>query len=320
MHDAFFDTVLARVPGRAARLVAAARDRGVTCASADPDEVGICCDETTTRRRPRRRGRGLRRAKDARRLDADGEGDGRRCLRRCCGRRRSSPTRSSTRHHSETAMLRYLRRLADRDFALDRGMIPLGSCTMKLNATAEMVPSPGPSSADLHPFAPADQAEGYPQLIADLESWLAEITGYDAVCLQPNAGSQGEFAGCWPSGRTTASRGEGHRDVCLIPSSARTAPTPPARRWPGCRSSWSPATRTATSTSTTCAPSRRARRAARRPDGHLPVHPRRLRGGHRRHLRTVHDARRAGLHRRRQHERAGRARPARASSARTSAT
>ncbi len=98
-------------------------------------------------------------------------------------------------HRSETAMLRYLRRLADRDFALDRGMIPLGSCTMKLNATTEMEPITWPEFADLHPFAPVEQTEGIRQVIDDLAAWLAELTGYDAVSLQPNAGSQGELAG-----------------------------------------------------------------------------------------------------------------------------
>ena len=98
-------------------------------------------------------------------------------------------------HHSETSMLRYLRRLADRDFALDRGMIPLGSCTMKLNATTEMEAVTWPEFADLHPFAPASQTEGIRDLIADLSEWLCDITGYDAVSLQPNAGSQGELAG-----------------------------------------------------------------------------------------------------------------------------
>ena len=98
-------------------------------------------------------------------------------------------------HHSETEMLRYLRRLADRDLALDRTMIPLGSCTMKLNATTEMMPITWPEFADIHPFAPVEQAEGYLELFADLERWLCEITGYDAVSLQPNAGSQGELAG-----------------------------------------------------------------------------------------------------------------------------
>ncbi len=125
-----------------------------------------------------------------------------------------------TTHHSETAMLRYLRRLSDRDYALDRGMIPLGSCTMKLNATAEMEPVSLPGFAAVHPFAPAGQVPGYLELIGDLERWLAEITGYDAVSLQPNAGSQGELAGLLAIHAYHAARGEEHRDVCLIPQSA----------------------------------------------------------------------------------------------------
>jgi glycine cleavage system P protein (glycine dehydrogenase) len=123
-------------------------------------------------------------------------------------------------HRSETEMLRYLRMLADRDVALDRAMIPLGSCTMKLNATAEMEPVTWPEFAAIHPFAPAEQAEGYRQLIADLERALCEITGYDAVSLQPNAGSQGELAGLLAIRGYHRSRGDDQRDVCLIPASA----------------------------------------------------------------------------------------------------
>jgi glycine dehydrogenase len=123
-------------------------------------------------------------------------------------------------HRSETAMLRYLRRLSARDYALDRGMIPLGSCTMKLNATTEMEPISLPGFADLHPFAPAEDAAGYRQLVAQLESWLAEVTGYDRVSIQPNAGSQGELAGLLAIRGYHRARGEGARDVCLIPSSA----------------------------------------------------------------------------------------------------
>ncbi len=137
--------------------------------------------------------------------------------------RRASPflTHSTfNRYHSETEMLRYLRRLADRDIALDRAMIPLGSCTMKLNATSEMIPVTWPQFGRLHPFAPADQAEGYRQIVADLEHMLCAATGYAAVSLQPNAGSQGEYAGLLVIKAYHASRGEGHRDVCLIPASA----------------------------------------------------------------------------------------------------
>ena len=124
------------------------------------------------------------------------------------------------RHHSETEMLRYLRRLADLDIALDRAMIPLGSCTMKLNATSEMIPVTWPEFGQLHPFAPWDQAEGYREIVADLERMLCAATGYAAVSLQPNAGSQGEYAGLLVIHAYHASRGEGHRDVCLIPASA----------------------------------------------------------------------------------------------------
>jgi glycine dehydrogenase len=123
-------------------------------------------------------------------------------------------------HHSETAMLRYLRYLSDRDIALDRSMIPLGSCTMKLNATTEMAPISWPEFASIHPFAPVAQAAGYLQLFADLEEWLCAITGYDAVSLQPNAGSQGEYAGLLAIRAYHRSRGDLERTVCLIPASA----------------------------------------------------------------------------------------------------
>jgi glycine dehydrogenase len=123
-------------------------------------------------------------------------------------------------HRSETAMLRYLRRLADRDYALDRGMIPLGSCTMKLNATTEMEPVTWPEFGALHPFAPAEQAQGYLTLIHELEERLAEVTGYDKVSLQPNAGSQGELAGLLAVRGYHRANGDGQRTVCLIPSSA----------------------------------------------------------------------------------------------------
>ena len=123
-------------------------------------------------------------------------------------------------HHSETEMLRYLRKLSDRDLALDRAMIPLGSCTMKLNATSEMIPVTWPEFAQLHPFAPLAQAQGYAAMFRQLSDWLVEITGYDAVSLQPNSGAQGEYAGLLAIRGYHLSRGEGHRKVCLIPQSA----------------------------------------------------------------------------------------------------
>ncbi|MEW6422479.1 MAG: aminomethyl-transferring glycine dehydrogenase [Deinococcota bacterium] len=123
-------------------------------------------------------------------------------------------------HHSEHGMLRYLKTLENRDYSLVHGMIPLGSCTMKLNATAEMIPVTWPEFSSLHPFAPKEQTEGYAQMLAELEAWLADITGYDAVSLQPNSGAQGEYAGLLTIRKYFESRGEGHRTVCLIPASA----------------------------------------------------------------------------------------------------
>lgn len=215
VHDEFFDTVLARVPGRAGEIVAAAAANGVNLRLADDDHVGIACDETTTEDHV---------GAVWRAFGMTGERIG---LFRHeaipAGLRRESEFLTHPvfhAHRSETAMLRYLRRLQDKDIALDRSMIPLGSCTMKLNATTEMEPITWPEFAQIHPFAPLDQARGYLELIGELEAWLAEITGYAKVSVQPNAGSQGELAGLLAVHGYHASRGEGHRNVCLIPSSA----------------------------------------------------------------------------------------------------
>ncbi|WP_422733476.1 aminomethyl-transferring glycine dehydrogenase [Micromonospora sp. WMMD558] len=210
---AFFDTVTATVPGRAADVVAAAARRGVNLRLVDADRVGISCDETTTTGH-------LEQVWTAFGVPAF-TGDLDAALPAGLSRTSDFLTHPVFRtHHSETAMLRYLRRLADFDYALDRGMIPLGSCTMKLNATTEMEPVSWAEFAHIHPFAPPSQTAGYREMIAQLEGWLAEVTGYDAVSVQPNAGSQGELAGLLAIRAYHRSRGEGHREVCLIPSSA----------------------------------------------------------------------------------------------------
>nr|WP_255596269.1 aminomethyl-transferring glycine dehydrogenase [Cellulomonas sp. C5510] len=231
-HAAFFDTVRAVVPGRARAVVAAAAARGINVWAADDDHVQVACDEVTTERQV---AQVLAAFADAGPLapgtpaapDADPAIPG--------ALRRTSAYLTHPvfhRYRSETAMLRYLRALSDKDLALDRTMIPLGSCTMKLNATVEMEAISWPGFAGLHPFVPAEQAAGYAELIGDLAGWLAEITGYAAVSVQPNAGSQGEFAGLlairgYHEGRRGEALAAGAapedvpvRDVCLIPASA----------------------------------------------------------------------------------------------------
>ena len=216
-HEAFFDTVTARVPGRAEAVVDAAREAGVHLRLVDGDTVGVSTSETTRREH-------LDVVLAAFGVEADVEElDTRVGEDLPAGLRRQSPYLTHevfNSHRSETSMLRYLRRLSARDYALDRGMIPLGSCTMKLNATTEMEPVSLPGFADLHPFAPAEDAEGYAVMIAELEGWLAEVTGYDRVSVQPNAGSQGELAGLLAIRAYHRANGDEARDVCLIPSSA----------------------------------------------------------------------------------------------------
>jgi glycine cleavage system P protein (glycine dehydrogenase) len=215
-HDRFFDTVaVSAVPGGAAAAVERARQAGFNVCPAGPDTVQIACDETTTSEQVREVAAAVTgRPVEDTDTGADALPDG---LLRTTGYL-AHPVFGE--HRSETAMMRYLRRLADFDVALDRSMIPLGSCTMKLNAAAEMEAITWPGFANLHPYAPADQARGYAKLIADLQAWLAEMTGYQAVSLQPNAGSQGELTGLLAIRGYHADRGEQQRDICLIPESA----------------------------------------------------------------------------------------------------
>ena len=213
LNDTWFDTLTVAVPGRAVEVVAAARTLGLHLRHIDDDHVGVATSERTSPttvtsvlsafgvasapgERPDGLPAGLVRETDFLTHEVFNS------------------------HHSETQMLRYLRRLSGRDYALDRGMIPLGSCTMKLNATTEMEPVSLPGFADLHPFAPAEDAAGYAQLITDLEGWLAEVTGYDRVSVQPNAGSQGELAGLLAIRGYHRANGDLERKICLIPSSA----------------------------------------------------------------------------------------------------
>ncbi|MFP3915727.1 MAG: aminomethyl-transferring glycine dehydrogenase, partial [Actinomycetota bacterium] len=207
----FFDTLT--VACDAARVLEAARKAGINLRPIDSQHVGISLDETVTDQILRR----VVGAFSGGQLSDDGpEGIPDHMARR------EEPLTHPVFHsyRSEHEMLRYLRRLSDRDLALDRTMIPLGSCTMKLNATSEMIPMTWREFADIHPFAPLDQAEGYLEMIGQLQSYLAELTGYDAVSLQPNAGSQGELAGLLAIRAYHRSRGDDQRVVCLIPESA----------------------------------------------------------------------------------------------------
>jgi glycine dehydrogenase len=226
IHPQWFDTLTLRVPGRAAAVLAAAADDGIDLGTVDDDHVRIACDETTSRDHLVRvlRAFGVQDAESAL-AHAElmlPESEALDDLARQ-GLLRDDEVLTHPvfhQHRTETTMLRHLRRLADADYALDRGMIPLGSCTMKLNATTEMESVSWPAFADLHPFSPAWRQAGTLRIVADLERWLAEVTGYAAVSLQPNAGSQGEFAGLLAIAAWHRSRGDEQRDVCLIPSSA----------------------------------------------------------------------------------------------------
>ncbi len=219
--EPFFDTIRVRVPGQAGRLAAKARESRINVRVIDQDHLGISLDETTRRRNINALWKvfGSRKANQLS-IDTIDEAvvavipEGLQRTTSYLGH----PV--FTLYHSETEMLRYLRWLQAKDIALDRAMIPLGSCTMKLNATTQMIPVTWRSFSAMHPFAPLDQAQGYQQLFEELEEQLAEITGFDAVSLQPNAGSQGEFSGLAVIAKYHETRGDGHRNVCLIPSSS----------------------------------------------------------------------------------------------------
>jgi glycine dehydrogenase len=229
----FFDAFLVRTGGDTAAIHARALAAGFNLRHVDARAIGIALDEPTT----------AAEVESLLRVFAlHGQAaPGRAALGAVADRLPQGLLRTSAflthpvfdRHRSETAMLRYLRALADKDLALDRTMIPLGSCTMKLNATTEMLPITWTAFAQLHPFAPADQVQGYRELIEGLERWLCAITGYDAVSLQPNSGAQGEFAGLVAIRAFHASRGEGRRRIVLVPGSAHGT-NPASAHMAGC--------------------------------------------------------------------------------------
>ena len=209
----YFDTIVAHVPGKAADILEKCLAGGINLRFIDADHLGISLDETT----------------DGGDLQTICEAFGAELINEFPHTdwpteiTRTSPILTQkvfNSHHSETEMLRYIKRLESKDLALNESMIALGSCTMKLNATSEMIPLSWPEVSSLHPFVPAEQSAGYRKMLAELETWLAEVTGFAAVSLQPNAGSQGEYAGLLAIRRYHLSRGDGHRNVCLIPVSA----------------------------------------------------------------------------------------------------
>ena len=208
----FFDTIVVHAHGKAESIVAAALAEGINLRLIDPDRVGISLDETTT---------DADLVAIAKAFGATISGAAEATLPAAFVRQSEILTQAVFRsYHSETEMLRYLKRLESKDLALNESMIALGSCTMKLNATAEMMPLSWPEVSSIHPFVPAAQSKGYVQMLTELENWLSEITGFAAVSLQPNAGSQGEYAGLLAIRRYHLANGDAHRNICLIPVSA----------------------------------------------------------------------------------------------------
>ncbi len=213
--EVFFDTITVEVGHLQKTVMEAAVARGVNLRKVGATKVGISLDEQT-------RAETIEAVWGAFGIDKKDDSSNKH-YRLPDYALRETPYLTHPIFHknrAEAEMTRYMRRLADRDLALDRAMIPLGSCTMKLNATIEMIPITWPEFANLHPFVPADQAQGYTRMIADLNDKLCQITGYDAISQQPNSGAQGEYAGLLTIRNYHASRGEGHRNVCLIPTSA----------------------------------------------------------------------------------------------------
>ncbi|MGL4408817.1 MAG: aminomethyl-transferring glycine dehydrogenase [Zoogloea sp.] len=216
----FFDTLQVKAPGQADAIAATALAAGYNLRVVDADTLGISVDEKTTAADVAALLAAFGARADLAALDAQVAAAG--------GRLPAALLRDDAilahpvfnTHHTEHEMLRYLKRLQNRDLALDHSMISLGSCTMKLNATSEMIPITWPEFADIHPFAPADQAEGYREMIEGLAAQLRAVTGFDAICMQPNSGAQGEYAGLVAIQRYHAARGDSHRNVCLIPKSA----------------------------------------------------------------------------------------------------
>ena len=210
----YFDTIVAEVPGRADSILSAAAAAGINLRRIDADHLGISCDETTT-------SEDIGTIASAFGAKAGAPGDFEPAWLPAHARNTSFLSQKVfNTYQSETDMLRYLKRLESKDLALNESMIALGSCTMKLNATSEMMPLSWPEVSALHPFVPADQSQGYREMLSVLEGWLAEVTGFAGVSLQPNAGSQGEYAGLLAIRRYHLARGDSHRSICLIPVSA----------------------------------------------------------------------------------------------------
>ncbi len=219
--ECYFDTITIRVPGQANRIAARAREKRINVRVVDASHIGISLDETT-RANEIQKVWSCFTTQAAEKVSVDGlDGNVEECI--IPSLQRTTPFLTHpvfSLYHSETEMMRYIRILQTKDISLDQSMIALGSCTMKLNATTEMIPITFRNFAHLHPFAPLDQTQGYQQLFEELESMLCEITGFDSVSLQPNAGSQGEYAGLLSIRHYLESKGEGDRNICLIPSSS----------------------------------------------------------------------------------------------------